>query len=56
MIKKSTENKKILGVLGGLAEHFKIDPTALRLAYFAFGVFRPEIAVILYFGAALIMD
>lgn len=30
---RSTKNSMIAGVLGGLAEHFDIDPTMLRVVY-----------------------
>ncbi|MHA3224552.1 PspC domain-containing protein [Globicatella sulfidifaciens] len=39
---KSSTNKQIMGVCGGLAEYFNIDVTAVRLifgiAFFVFGV------------------
>lgn len=30
---RSTKNSMIAGVLGGLAEHFDLDPTMLRVVY-----------------------
>ena len=51
---RSTINKKIWGVCGGLGEYFNIDPTIIRLCWLmlvlAFGT-----GVILYIIAAIIM-
>lgn len=30
---RSTKNRMIAGVLGGLAEHFDLDPTMVRVVY-----------------------
>lgn len=32
-LKKSSHNKMIAGVCGGIAEYFDIDPTLVRVAY-----------------------
>ncbi len=32
-LRRSTTNSMIAGVIGGLAEHFDIDPTMLRVIY-----------------------
>jgi phage shock protein C len=32
-LRRSTENRVIGGVVGGLAEYFKIDPTMARVGY-----------------------
>lgn len=32
---RSTTDKKIAGVCGGLAEYFNIDPTIIRIIFFA---------------------
>jgi len=32
---RSTENKKIAGICGGLGEYFDIDPTIVRLIWIA---------------------
>jgi phage shock protein C len=51
---RSTINKKIWGVCGGLGEYFNIDPTIIRLCWLmlvlAFGT-----GVLLYIIAAIIM-
>jgi len=33
-MKKSKTNRKLDGVLGGIAEYCNVDPTLLRLGYF----------------------
>ena len=33
---KSNENKMVDGICGGIAEHFGIDPTLVRLAWVLF--------------------
>ena len=33
---KSNENKMVCGVCGGIAEHFDIDPTLVRLGWVLF--------------------
>jgi len=53
---RSEKNKKVFGVLGGLGEHFDVDPTLLRLAWILIVVFTGFIpGIIAYFIAALIM-
>ena len=32
-LRRSRTNRMIAGVMGGLAEHFRIDPTLLRVIY-----------------------
>ena len=32
-LRRSSRNRKIAGVCGGLAEYFGIDPTVVRVAY-----------------------
>jgi len=53
---KSKKDKKVSGVIGGLAEYLKIDSTVLRLIWIVFliltGVFP---GLIIYIAAALIM-
>jgi phage shock protein C len=55
---RSTTNKKIAGVFGGLGEIFSIDPTLLRLGYALFvivGIFSfviPAIPFILAYVVA----
>lgn len=51
---RSNTNKTFLGVCGGIAEYFNIDPTIVRILWlvliFAFGT-----GILAYFIAALIM-
>ena len=55
-MKKSKTNRKLDGVLGGIAEYCNVDPTLLRLGYFVFGCFYPGLALIMYVGASIIMS
>jgi phage shock protein C len=36
---RSATDKKIAGVCGGLAEHFALDPTLVRLGFLLFALF-----------------
>ena len=52
----STTNKKILGVCGGIAETFDIDPTLVRLAVVLLCLLTAVLPVTLvYLIAAMIM-
>lgn len=51
---RSSSNKMLLGVCGGLGEHFDIDPTLLRLL-FALGLFLGGTSLVLYVVLAIIM-
>lgn len=51
---RSTENKVIAGVCGGIAEYFDIDPTLVRLAWVLFCVLGGS-GVLAYLVAALII-
>lgn len=44
---KSSQNKVISGVLAGIAEHFNIDPSIVRVVYTVFSAFLtvPGIAI-----------
>ena len=50
---RSTENKQICGVCGGLAEYFNIDPTIVRLGAVVLGLCGG--GVLAYIIAALII-
>lgn len=53
---KSSTNKVIAGVIGGIGEYFDIDPTVLRLAYILLAVLTAFVpATIGYIIAAVIM-
>ena len=51
---KSTRDKKVAGVCGGLAEYLGIDPTIIRLAWLGF-VFIGGTGLLAYFIGALIV-
>jgi phage shock protein C, pspC len=55
-MKKSKTDKKLDGVLGGIAEYCNVDSTLLRLGYFVFGCFYTGLAIIMYVGASIIMS
>lgn len=50
---RSTSNKMICGVCGGIAEYINIDPTVVRLLWVIFGVFG--VGFLVYILAAIIM-
>ena len=45
---RSTKNKIIAGVCGGLAEYFGVDPVIVRIIWVAFLLLSFGIAVIIY--------
>ena len=51
---KSTTNRKIFGVCGGLAEYFNIDPTIIRLIW-ALLIFCAGTGFLAYIIAALVL-
>ena len=55
-MKKSKTDKKLDGVLCGIAEYCNVDSTLLRLGYFVFGCFYTGLAIIMYVGASIIMS
>ena len=52
---RSSQNKKISGVLAGIAEYFNIDPSIVRVAYTVFSAFLivPGIAIYAVLSYAL---
>ena len=52
---RSSRNRILLGVLGGIAEHLEIDPTIVRLLFVVLLVFNPVAMTLLYFVAALVI-
>jgi len=55
-MKRSVRDKKIAGVCGGIAEHFEIDPTIIRLLYILMTLYTGIwIGVIIYVVLAIIM-
>ena len=53
-LRRSTENKVIAGVCGGIAEYFDIDPTLIRLAWVLFCALGGS-GVLAYIVAALVI-
>ncbi len=53
-LRKSSTNKMLAGVCGGLGETFGIDPTMIRLAWAVLTVFAGT-GLLLYIVAALII-
>lgn len=51
---KSTTDKKICGVCGGIAEYFDIDPTLVRLVW-ALLIFCAGTGILAYIIAAIIL-
>ena len=51
---KSTTDKKIAGVCGGIAEYFNVDATLIRLAWVLFSLLGGS-GLLAYIIAALIM-
>ena len=53
---RSKSSRKILGVLGGIAQYFGIDATVLRLGYVLLSLFTTGFpGIIIYLVAALII-
>lgn len=52
---KSTVDKKISGVCGGIAEYFDIDSTIIRLAWILFTALGGS-GIVAYIIAALVMS
>ncbi len=50
---KSTSNRKICGVCGGIGEYLGIDATVVRLIFIIFGLV--SVGVIFYILAAILM-
>jgi phage shock protein PspC (stress-responsive transcriptional regulator) len=51
---KSTTNKKICGVYGGIAEYLNIDPTIIRLVWAILAIWFGT-GILIYIIAALVM-
>ncbi len=52
---RSKKDKMIGGVLGGLAQYFKIDSTILRLAFVALVAFTGFVPGIVAYGIAMVV-
>lgn len=52
---KSSTDKMISGVCGGIAEYFEVDPTLVRIGYLIFTFAGVGSPILLYFILAVIM-
>ncbi|MBO5229977.1 MAG: PspC domain-containing protein [Clostridia bacterium] len=52
---RSRTDKKLLGVLGGIAKYFNIDATILRIIYVLLALFAIGSPILIYLIAALII-
>jgi phage shock protein PspC (stress-responsive transcriptional regulator) len=48
-LRRSRRNRMIAGVVGGLAEHFGLDPTVLRVIYVLVSIFSAAFPGILVY-------
>lgn len=51
---KSSKNKMVCGVCGGVAEYFKLDPTIVRLVFVLVTLFKGA-GLLIYVIAAIVM-
>lgn len=54
-LRKSTTNKTLCGVCGGIGEYFRIDPTLIRLLWILISLSSLGLGVIGYFIAAVVI-
>ena len=54
-LERNMDKKMVCGVCAGIADYFKWDVTAVRLAVAFLGLFTTGAAVVFYFLAAFIM-
>lgn len=52
---RSTADRKICGVCGGIAEYFNVDPTLIRLGWVLLTVCSFGTGLLAYFIAAVVM-
>ena len=52
---RTHHDRKLLGVCGGLARRWDIDPSAVRLVGIAIGIISLGAAVVVYFVAAMVI-
>jgi phage shock protein C len=54
-LRKSSTEKMIFGVCGGLADHFNMDTTIIRLLFVLFALLGAGTSVIVYIVLAIVM-
>ena len=47
-LSRSTDNRIVAGVCGGLGEYFDVDPTLVRVAYVVLSFFTVFVGLLLY--------
>ena len=52
---RSRKERVFLGVLGGIAEYFEVDPALVRLGFLLLFIFNPVAMTVFYFLAAIVM-
>jgi len=52
---RSSKEKVLCGVCGGLAEYLNIDPVIIRLAAAALLILNPTVIIVLYIAACVLM-
>ncbi len=52
---RSTTNRRVFGVCGGIGEYFNVDPTIVRLIFVALTIFGGGTMILAYLIAALII-
>lgn len=52
---RSTTNRMVAGVIGGIGEYFRIDPTILRLGFVVLLFFSLFTAALIYLAAVVII-
>ena len=51
---RSTTDRKVAGVCGGIAEYFDMDPTVVRLIFAAVSIFS-GVGILAYIAAVIII-
>jgi len=54
-LKRSTSNKMLAGVCGGIAEYFNLDPTLVRIAYVLISLLSTGFPGLLVYGILAIV-
>ncbi len=50
-----SNNKKVFGVAGGVAEYFDVEPNLVRVGFVVLGVCSLLVAIVAYLGLAIVM-
>jgi len=52
---RSTKNRMVAGVCGGIGDYFSVDPTVIRLAWVIFTLISMGVGIIAYIMAWIII-